>query len=254
MLTTLIGGFVVWGGIGWLLDRWLGTAFLTPIGLILGMALGIYAVVAKYGRLPQELAAKPGRPLSRPAQANLRPVPEGRTSVPESDQCRAPGRRQRRVPSPDRQESFFFDPVGDGTVIASTKAMVLLVLGAILIIGFFIASARARPRSSRASCSSSARASTASSATASPSRSSANRAASGPASLPFVRLHPGDEPLGADPGGAAAGHLAFRRSRSFSPYWSGSSTTSSASGSTASSAISSCRRSSPVSRGPCTSC
>lgn len=70
VLTTLIGGFVVWGGIGWLLDRWLGTAFLTPIGLILGMALGIYAVVAKYGRLPQELAAKPVPPTqpSSPGQ------------------------------------------------------------------------------------------------------------------------------------------------------------------------------------------
>ncbi|MET3803429.1 hypothetical protein ABIB25_000413 [Nakamurella sp. UYEF19] len=48
-MTTLIGGFVVWGAIGWLLDRWWGTSFLTPVGLILGMALGIYAVVARHG-------------------------------------------------------------------------------------------------------------------------------------------------------------------------------------------------------------
>jgi F0F1-type ATP synthase assembly protein I len=50
VITTLIGGFVVWGGLGWLMDRWLDTRLCTPIGVILGMALGIYAVVARYGR------------------------------------------------------------------------------------------------------------------------------------------------------------------------------------------------------------
>ena len=48
-VTTLIGGFVVWGGVGWLLDRWWGTRFALPIGVILGMALGVYAVVVRYG-------------------------------------------------------------------------------------------------------------------------------------------------------------------------------------------------------------
>ena len=46
MISTLIAGFAVWGGIGWLLDQWWGTRLMTPIGLIVGMALGIYAVVA----------------------------------------------------------------------------------------------------------------------------------------------------------------------------------------------------------------
>lgn len=49
VVSTLLGGFLVWGGIGWLLDRWFETRFLTPIGLIVGMALGIYAVVARAG-------------------------------------------------------------------------------------------------------------------------------------------------------------------------------------------------------------
>ena len=44
--------------------------------------------------------------------------------------------------APTVEHSFFFDRIGDGSVIASVKAMVLLVLGAILIIGFFAASAR----------------------------------------------------------------------------------------------------------------
>jgi len=43
---------------------------------------------------------------------------------------------------PSVEESFFYDKLGDGTIITSVKAMVLLVLGVVLIIGFFIASAR----------------------------------------------------------------------------------------------------------------
>lgn len=43
---------------------------------------------------------------------------------------------------PTVEHSFFFDKIGDGSVIASVKAMVLLVLGSLLIIGFFVASAR----------------------------------------------------------------------------------------------------------------
>ena len=44
--------------------------------------------------------------------------------------------------APSVQESFFFDQIGNGKVIASVKAMILLVLGVVLIIGFFAASAR----------------------------------------------------------------------------------------------------------------
>ena len=49
-MSTLIAAFAVWGGIGWLLDHWWGTRLMTPIGLIVGMALGVYAVVARHGR------------------------------------------------------------------------------------------------------------------------------------------------------------------------------------------------------------
>ena len=49
VLSTLISGFVIFGGIGWLLDQWWGTRLMTPIGLVVGMALGIYAVVMQFG-------------------------------------------------------------------------------------------------------------------------------------------------------------------------------------------------------------
>lgn len=46
---TLISGMAVWGGVGWLLDRWLDIRVFAPIGIILGMAVAVYVVVVKYG-------------------------------------------------------------------------------------------------------------------------------------------------------------------------------------------------------------
>ena len=40
----LISGQIVWGGIGFLLDRWLGTSFFVLVGLLLGMGSSIYLV------------------------------------------------------------------------------------------------------------------------------------------------------------------------------------------------------------------
>jgi F0F1-type ATP synthase assembly protein I len=59
-VTTMIGGFAVWGGVGWLLDRWWGTKFALPVGVILGMALGVYAVVVRYGIAPTQVGTKSG--------------------------------------------------------------------------------------------------------------------------------------------------------------------------------------------------
>ncbi len=44
--------------------------------------------------------------------------------------------------APSVEHAFFFDRIGDGTIIASVKAMVLLVLGTVLIIAFFLAASR----------------------------------------------------------------------------------------------------------------
>jgi F0F1-type ATP synthase assembly protein I len=46
---TLISGMAVWGGAGWLLDRWLNIEVFFPIGVIFGMAVAIYLVVKRYG-------------------------------------------------------------------------------------------------------------------------------------------------------------------------------------------------------------
>ncbi len=47
-LSYLIGGMVVWGLIGWLVDRWLGTGGIaTAIGCVVGMAGGVYLVIRR---------------------------------------------------------------------------------------------------------------------------------------------------------------------------------------------------------------
>ncbi|HJV05531.1 MAG TPA: AtpZ/AtpI family protein [Actinomycetota bacterium] len=51
IIATLLAGMLVWGGLGWLADRWLDTGRLfTAIGLLVGTAGGIYLVYVRYGR------------------------------------------------------------------------------------------------------------------------------------------------------------------------------------------------------------
>lgn len=45
----LLSGPLVYGGAGWLLDRWLGTSFLLPLGIVGGMALSLYLIWFRYG-------------------------------------------------------------------------------------------------------------------------------------------------------------------------------------------------------------
>jgi F0F1-type ATP synthase assembly protein I len=49
-VSYLIGGIVVWGFIGWLIDRWVGTGGIaTAIGAVVGAAGGVYLVVRRLG-------------------------------------------------------------------------------------------------------------------------------------------------------------------------------------------------------------
>jgi F0F1-type ATP synthase assembly protein I len=48
--SILIAGLVFYGGLGWLLDRWLHTSWCLPVGIVVGTAAGVYLVIAKYGR------------------------------------------------------------------------------------------------------------------------------------------------------------------------------------------------------------
>ncbi len=50
-LGTLLSGIVLWGGIGWLLDWWLGIPkhFGLLIGMIVGISLALYLVMKRFG-------------------------------------------------------------------------------------------------------------------------------------------------------------------------------------------------------------
>ncbi len=50
IIAYLLSGLIVWGGGGWLLDRWLGTRFFVLLGLLVGAATAIYIVYIRYGK------------------------------------------------------------------------------------------------------------------------------------------------------------------------------------------------------------
>jgi F0F1-type ATP synthase assembly protein I len=54
IIGLLLAGILVWGGIGWLLDRLFDfTDVLLPIGMLLGAGVSIWLVSRKYGNPEQ---------------------------------------------------------------------------------------------------------------------------------------------------------------------------------------------------------
>lgn len=50
----LLTGVGLYGFLGWLADRWLGTSFLVVIGILLGAVLGLYLTVKRLGPVPDQ--------------------------------------------------------------------------------------------------------------------------------------------------------------------------------------------------------
>ena len=48
--SLLISGVAVWGGVGYLCSRWLGSPLYTMVGLLLGTATALYGIWFRYGR------------------------------------------------------------------------------------------------------------------------------------------------------------------------------------------------------------
>jgi ATP synthase protein I len=46
----LISGLLIWGGIGYGLDQWLGTSYFLLLGMLLGAGAAIYLVWLRFGR------------------------------------------------------------------------------------------------------------------------------------------------------------------------------------------------------------
>ena len=72
----MLSGILVWGGVGWLLDRWLETRFFILVGTILGLAVAIYLVVVKYGAVDPPPAGR--RPTRTPRGGQRSRPPEYR--------------------------------------------------------------------------------------------------------------------------------------------------------------------------------
>jgi ATP synthase protein I len=50
VLSYLLGGMLIYGGLGWLVGHWTGISVLFPLGMILGVGLGIATIVFRYTR------------------------------------------------------------------------------------------------------------------------------------------------------------------------------------------------------------
>ena len=74
----MLSGIIVWGGVGWLLDRWLETRFFILVGTILGLAVAIYLVVVKYGSVEPPPQARRSTGTTRGGQRS-RPRMQGPT-------------------------------------------------------------------------------------------------------------------------------------------------------------------------------
>ncbi len=75
---TMLSGIIVWGGVGWLLDRWLETRIFILVGTILGLTVAIYLIVVKYGAVDPPAGGR--RPTgTTPGRQNSRPRRHGQT-------------------------------------------------------------------------------------------------------------------------------------------------------------------------------
>ena len=108
VIGTMISGMAVWGGVGWLLDHWLDTRVFFPVGIILGMAVAIYLVVARYGAAPPPpggtgTSRTPGGRRSQPQDAEGTTVTSSALAL---GSVLARRRIRRRFPGPGLSEFY----------------------------------------------------------------------------------------------------------------------------------------------------
>ena len=51
VISTLLSGILVWGGVGYALDRWFDfhSYLFLPIGMVLGVSVALYVIYRRYG-------------------------------------------------------------------------------------------------------------------------------------------------------------------------------------------------------------
>jgi ATP synthase protein I len=50
ILSYMLGGMILYGGLGWLVSRWTGIAVLFPLGMILGIGLSVAMIIFRMTR------------------------------------------------------------------------------------------------------------------------------------------------------------------------------------------------------------
>jgi ATP synthase protein I len=50
MLSYMLGGMILYGGIGWLIGHWTGISILFPLGMILGIGLSVALIIFRFTR------------------------------------------------------------------------------------------------------------------------------------------------------------------------------------------------------------
>lgn len=59
VLSYLLAGVALYGGVGWLADHLLGTGFWLPIGIVLGAAAASYTIIRRFGRVEESTPERP---------------------------------------------------------------------------------------------------------------------------------------------------------------------------------------------------
>lgn len=49
VLSYILAGLILYGGLGWVGDHFLKTSWLLPLGLIVGLVSAIYLIIKRYG-------------------------------------------------------------------------------------------------------------------------------------------------------------------------------------------------------------
>lgn len=68
VLSYILAGPILFGGIAWFLDRWLDARWLIAVGVLFGLGLSIYVIWLRYGMTQSQ----PAGPLRAPADRKAR--------------------------------------------------------------------------------------------------------------------------------------------------------------------------------------
>ena len=89
LICTLVAGPAVWGAVGFGADRLAGTAFLTPVGVVVGFLTSLYIVYVKAVREPAH--------RTTPSTTRTPPTAQhGRSELPPGDAARPDAARPDR--------------------------------------------------------------------------------------------------------------------------------------------------------------